>query len=597
MNNRAIAAAFADIARLLQLKNESIFKIRAYQRASDTIQGLGFDLNEVTARPELLDGIPGIGEAISAKIKELVETGNLEYLERLKADFPPVLLPILDVTGIGPKTALMVVNELGLKTVDDLEKAIESGALAALPRIGERNAERILRHFKAADQPKRRTIGEALPVAERVMRELTAACPGVRRLAAAGSLRRWRESIGDIDLVCVADQPAEVTEQFSKLPIVREVIATGDTRASVIVESGWQVDLRGVTEAHYAALLLYFTGSQQHTVQLRALAMKKGLSLNEYGLTDDAGVLQTFDSEAGLYQQLGLAYVEPELREGLDELAAAASAKLPSLISLSDIHGDLHTHSDWTDGNATIDTMVAEAEKRGLEYVAITDHSVGRAISNGLSIDRLRLHRAMIEAVQRKRPGIKIFAGSEIDILADGTLDYPDEVLAGLDVVVASVHSAMGQKPEIMTARIIQAMRNPHVTIIGHLSTRMLSHRGRPEGREPIEADYDALFRAAAETGTLLEINASPNRLDLKDAHVRRAGQLGARFVISTDAHSPEELDDMKYGVGTARRGWCETPSIINTASRSSFAAFLKLSKAKRTSWKPGRARIAGRSS
>jgi len=595
VNNVAIAAAFTDIARFLQLKNDSIFKIRAYQRAADIIQGLDFDLNEVRTRPELLAGIPGIGDAISAKITELVETGRLEYLEKLKSEFPPALLPVLDVTGIGPKTAMMVVTELGLKTVDDLEKAIASGALAALPRIGERNAERILRHFKALAEPKRRTIGEALPAAEGVMRALSAACPDVRKLTVAGALRRWQETIGDIDLVCVADDPAAVTRAFSKLPIVTEILGQGDTQASVIVAPGFQVDLRVVADAHFASLLLYFTGSQQHTAQLRTAAQKLGLSLNEYGLTDQSGKLHEFESEAALYEHLGFAYVEPELREGQDELAAATSGSLPALISLSDIRGDLHTHSNWTDGDSTIDVMVAEAEKRGIEYIAITDHSVSRAISNGLSVDRLRLHRAQIESIRLKKPGIKVLCGSEIDILADGSLDYSDEVLAGLDVVAASVHSAMGQKLEIMTERIIRAMRNPHVTVVGHLTTRMLPHRGRPEGREPIEADLDALFRAAADTGTLLEINASPSRLDLKDTHVRRASQLGARFVISTDAHSTAGLDDMKYGVGTARRGWCAPSLVMNTLAADEFTDFLKTPKPERGKWKPGRGRSDNR--
>ena len=584
MDNREVAHVFSDIARLLQLKNDSIFKIRAYQRAADVIEGLSTDIGKLAGDEQALREIPGIGEAISSKITELVKTGRLEFFEKLKADFPPGLLVIMDVPGIGPKTALKAASELGIETLDDLQKSIESGAFAALPRVGEKTAAKVLRHLKNRGQKGRRApIGIALPAALDVINQLKAACPDVRNLTYAGSLRRWRETIGDIDLLCTADRPAEVTRAFATLPVVREVAGQGDTKASVVLEDGFQVDLRVVDDADFGALLLYFTGSMQHGVLLRTRALKMGLSLNEYGFTPaGSDTVEPIATEQAAYERLGLPFIPPELREAQGEIEAAEAGQLPDLITLADIRGDLHVHSDWSDGRATVFEMVAEARKRGLEYVAMTDHSVGRGIANGLTIERLAEHGRELARVENEVSGVRVFAGSEIDIRADGTLDYPDDVLAGLNVVVASIHSAMGQTPEVMTERVIKAMRNPHVTVLGHLTTRLIPHEGREEGRDAIEADFDAIFRAAADTGTLMEINASPNRLDLRDAHVRRAAELGARFVVSTDAHAPDALDDMKYGVGTARRGWCERRLVANTLRAKEFERFIETPKADR---------------
>jgi DNA polymerase (family 10) len=585
MENREVASVFSNIARLLQLKNDSIFKIRAYQRAADAIEGVSVDITKLATDEKSLREIPGIGEAISAKIIELVSTGRLEFFEKLKTEFPPGLLVIMDVPGIGPKTALKAASDLGIQTLDDLQQAIESGQFANLPRVGDKTAQKILRQLKARGQKGRRSpIGVALPVALHVMDALRTACPGIRNLTYAGSLRRWRETIGDIDLLCTADHPAEVTRAYATLPAVQQVTGQGDTKATVVLDNGFQVDLRVVDDANFGALLLYFTGSQQHQILLRTRAQKMGLSLNEYGITrEGSDRVEALATEEAAYRRLGLPFIPPELREAQGEIEAAEAGKLPDLIELADMRGDLHVHSDWSDGNAPVSVMVADAKHRGLEYVAMTDHSVGRGIANGLTVERLGAHGTELAAVEREIGGIRVFTGSEIDIRADGTLDYTDEVLAGLDVVVASVHSAMSQEPEIMTERIINAMRNPHVTIIGHLTTRLIPHEGREQGREPIEADFDAIFRAAADTGTLLEINASPNRLDLRDTHVRRAAQLGARFVVSTDAHAPGELDYMKYGIGTARRGWCERRLVANSLGAKGFERLIRTPKPERT--------------
>jgi DNA polymerase (family 10) len=348
----------------------------------------------------------------------------------------------------------------------------------------------------------------------------------------------------------------------------------------VIVTGGAQIDLRVSDERHFGALLLYFSGSKQHGINLRARAQKMGLSLNEYGLTDkESGDLTPYDTEAGVYNALNLPYIPPEIREDLGEIVAAESGDLPDLVELSQIRGDLHVHSDWSDGRVPMEQMVREAALRGLEYVAMTDHSSGRGIANGLSLERLAAHNEEVVEIERAAGGIRVYKGTEVDIRADGTLDYTDEVLAELDIVIASVHSGMSQESDVMTARIIKAIQNPHVTAIGHLTTRFVLDR------PPVEADFDAIFRAASANGTLMEINASPKRMDLKDSHIRQARELGVRFLINTDAHNPGNLDQLRYGVGNARRGWAERQEVLNTLPVAEFERFLNMPKPERASF------------
>ena len=572
MNNSQVAETFEKIAGLLSLKGDSAFTIRAYQRAARTIEHLPVELSQMIKEERDLRQIPGIGEAISGKIREMVSTGALEYLENLKGEFPDGILALMDVPGIGPKTALRISKEMGISTVEALEQAIVEGSLAAMPRLGEKTAENILRHIRSLRTKDRRIpIGRALGVAEQVMDALRRTCPGLHQLDAAGSLRRWQETIGDVDIMGTADDAAAVIDSFVEMPMVEEVLAHGPTKGSVIVHGGLQVDLRMVDDDSYGALIQYFTGSRQHNIRLRELANRMGLSLNEYGITDnETGRVEKFTDEGSLYARLGLQFITPELREGLWEVEMAGRQALPSLVEVEHMRGDLHCHTNESDGRDPLWAMVDAARLRGYEYVAITDHSVGRGIANGLSEERLMRHIANIRSLDADLPDIKILPGSEVDIRADGSLDYPDELLAQLDVVVASVHSAMGQERERMTDRIVRAMRNPHVNVIGHLTCRLLGDR------DPVDVDVEAVFKAAVETGTALEINASPERLDLKDTHVLRARELGAPLIISTDAHATEHLDSMRFGVAVARRGWCRAADILNTRPAAEFLSFLR---------------------
>ncbi len=577
MDNSEIAQAFHDLAILSEMKGEVVFKVRAYQRAARTIEQLSLSLEKAVRDDVDLRTIPGVGSAISQKIKELVTTGRMQTYEKLAAELPPGVLTLMNVPGIGPKTAMLIATELGASTVEEMESAILAGKLSGLPRMGEKTGENILRHIRSLRNRDGRTpIGEALPIAESIIQSLREACPGVRQMEYAGSLRRWQETIGDIDIMGTAPETVLVMDALASLPSVRQVLVKGPKKTSVVVEPGIQVDLRIVDDGSYGALIQYFTGSQQHNVRLREYAVQRGLSLNEYGITVlETGDLEKFPDEASFYGRLGLPLIPPEVREGMWELDLASRNAVPHLVETSDIRGDLHIHSNWSDGRDTIEAMVQTLSAKAYEYMALTDHSQGLGVANGLSIERLRQQRNVLQTVQHGCP-IKLFHGSEVDIRADGRLDYPDDVLAELDVVIASVHSAMGQDSEKMTARIISAMRDPHVTAIGHPTCRILGTR------DAVEVDMEALLEAAAETGTAMEVNASPWRLDLKDTHITRARELGVPLIINTDAHSTDEPEAMRFGVAIARRGWCEAHNVLNTLPLERFQAFLSTPKPQR---------------
>ena len=577
MTNEEIAAVFENIAGLLELKNELVFKILAYQRAARTIDNLPVQLAQYVSEGKDLQQLSSIGEAIAKKIEELITTGNLRYYEELKAEFPPGVLKLMDVPGIGPKTAMKVCQELGVSSVEDLEKAAEAGTLAELPGLGQKSTENILRHIRFLRSKERRIpIGRALPVAEEVMAALRERCPGIHKMSPAGSLRRLQETIGDVDIMGTAEDPEAVIDAFVRLPMVVEVLVRGPKKASVYVQAGMQVDLRLVPDEQFGALIQYFSGSKGHNIVLRDYANRMGLSLSEYGIRHiKADRMEHFADEESFYARLGLQYVPPELREGMEEVELAARHALPELVTEKDIRGDLHVHSDWSDGRASIEEMLAAATERGYAYVAMTDHSSGRGIARGLSIERLREQMRLLREMDGRFNGMRVLCGSEVDIRADGTLDYPDEVLSELDVVVASVHSAMEQPEEKMTERIIKAMRNPFATVIGHPSTRRLGER------DPIDVDWEGLFQAARETGTALEVNAGPERLDLKDTHTRRARELGVSLLISTDAHATNHLANMRFGVAVARRGWCEARHIINTRPFDEFREFINAKRSR----------------
>ena len=576
VSNDEIAEVFENMAVLLEMKGDTVFKIRAYQRAARTISQLSFALEPAVQEGVDLRKIPGIGKAISDKTREYLETGRVDAYDQLLAELPDGILTLLTIPGIGTKTAMLISQEFGVSTVEGIEKAIYDGRLAALPRLGQRTADNILRHIQSpAVKPGRAPLGSALAAAEETIAFLQAQGPPGAQLCLAGSLRRWEETIGNIDLVGAAPEPqhAALADTLAAMPGVREVLTQEPQQTSAMLDSGLQVDLRlGETDS-LGSRLHYFTGSPQHNNALRDYAQGLGLALDEYGITDRlTGKVEKFADETALYARLGLPYIPPELRGGLQELAAAQAGPLPDLITAADLKGDLHLHSDWSDGRDPIEVMVAAAAAQGYEYMALTDHSSGRGIANGLSNDRLIAQINLLREMQESRP-ITILCGTEVDIRADGTLDYPDELLAQLDVVVASVHSAMAQDSATMTRRIIRAMEHPAVTIIGHASTRLLSRR------RPVDFDLEALLRAARETGTAMEINSAPERMDLKDTHAYRARELGVPLVISTDSHRQSSLAQRRFGVAIARRAWCESRHILNTMPREEFLHYIQTPK------------------
>ena len=577
LTNQQIAELLENMGSLLEMKGDTVFKIRAYQRAARTIEHLPVPLAESIDSGEDITKIPGIGKAISEKIAEFIGTGKVAAFQKLLGELPPGVLDLKNIPGIGPKTAMAIGQELCISTVEGVAEAAADGRLASLPRMGQKAADGILRHIQAFHAMGSRTpIGQALPVAEEIIAALREQCPDIGLLFPAGSLRRWEETIGDIDLIGTAPDPESVGDVLVRLPMVKDVLVHGPKKTSVIVDSGMQIDLRMGEPGSFGALLQYFTGSQQHNVRLRDYANRQGLSLNEYGITNiETGQIEEFRDEESFYARLGLPWMAPELRTGLYEVDAGLESRLPRLVEESDLNGDLHLHSEWSDGNDPMEMMVEAAMAQGYGYMALTDHSAGLGVANGLTSERLESQIRLLRTMQDKYD-ITILCGSECDIRASGELDYPDEILARLDVVVASVHSAMGQDQATMTARMIKAMEHPAVTIIGHLTTRLLGQR------EPVEFDLEAVLQTARDTGTALEINASPERMDLRDTHAYRARELGVPLVINTDSHHHTDLDKRRFGVAVARRAWCRPEDILNTMSRQDFLEFVQTPKPQR---------------
>lgn len=572
MKNEEIVKILEDIADFLELKGENIFKARAYQKAARSIEFLSEDIDILVAENRLRD-IPGVGEAISKKLTELITTGHMEYYDKLRAEFPAGIGTLLEVPGIGPHTALLVARELRVTTLEELEKAAEDGRVAGLPRMGEKTAQNILHRIKAYRKKKneqRIPLGTALTVSDSLIAELKKVS-GLKNITTAGSLRRFRDTIGDIDIMGTSDDPVEVIHAFTTLSQVREVLEKGTTKASVIVFDGLQVDLRLLDHDSFGSALQYFTGSKQHNIDLRKRAERMGLSLSEYGITNMVtGRLETFVTEEEFYKRQGLDYIPPEIREGQHEIALAEKGMLPCLLEPGDIKGDLHIHSDWSDGNESLAGLAQAAQQRGYQYIAITDHSTGLGIARGLDTKRIHHQIQEIRELNRKLKGIHIFTGMEVDIRANGSLDMPDEVLAELDIVLASVHSGMNQSEEQMTQRVIRAIENPLVDVIAHPTSRLLGER------EPVAINLGKVFKAAVKHGTALEINAMPSRLDLKDTHIYQAREMGIKLMINTDSHQAGHLNYMRFGVGTARRGWCEAKDILNTLPIDELKSYLQ---------------------
>ncbi len=582
LTNQEVAAIFEEIADMLEVLGENPYKIRAYRNAARTIQDLHVSLYEIY-RAGTLEELPGIGEAISKKIAELLETGRLGYHQELAAQVPKGVLEMMRVPEVGPKTARRLWQELGITSVEALKRAAQEGQIRRLKGFGPKTEENILRGIELlAQQTTRMPIGHARPLALELVAALEqAAGDALARIAIAGSLRRWKETIGDVDLLAISHRPAAVMEAFCGLDYVEEVLAKGTTKSSVVLHSGLQVDLRVVEPQHWGAALCYFTGSKAHNVALRELALEQGWSLNEYGLTArnhpelPEGTQRFFEQEEDLYAFLGLDFIPPELREDRGEIQAAREHRLPRLIQEADIQGELHGHSTWSsDGKAPIAAMAEAARARGYRYWACTDHSAGLGITGGLDGDAVLRQAQEIEALNRRyrEQGIdfRVLHGIEVEILADGSLGLPDEILARLDVVVASIHTAQRQDPETITERCLRAVRNPHVDILGHPTGRLVGQR------PPTAIDLERVLAACAETGTVVEVNASPSRLDLNDIPARRAVELGCMLAISCDAHSPDGMEVLEYGVATARRGWVEPQQVVNTRPVEEMLALLK---------------------
>lgn len=557
-SNKQVAALLRRIAGILDIQGENRFKVMAYRRAADNIEALPRDLADYWREGRLRE-IPGIGEALSEKLDELLRTGRMSYLEELEQQVPPGVVEMLEIPEVGPKTARLVWERLGITSIEQLREAAETGRLRQLPGMGAKTEQRILAGIQALTHRSQRIpIGEARPVALALLSGLRASVSSLVKTAVAGSLRRWRETIGDVDLLVAAEDPEPVMEAFTRLPDVAEVILRGSTKTSIRTRDGLQVDLRVVPPERWGTALQYFTGSQAHNIALRERALKRGLSLSEYALKREDGKEILCAEEEEVYAALELPWIPPELRENRGEIEAAEEGRLPRLIEVSDLEGELHAHSTWSDGTATIEEMAEAARARGYRYLVITDHSESLGVTGGLTVERLREQRAEIERLNKRWSDFRLLHGIEVEIRADGTLDYPDEVLAELDCVVASIHTGLRQDREQITARALAAVRNPHVDILGHPSGRLLGRR------EESAVDLEVVLQAAAETGVAMEINAHPSRLDLDDVHVRRAIELGVPLVINCDAHSPADFDLIEYGVATARRGWAAPEHVLN---------------------------------
>jgi len=584
MDKGQVAEVLAGIAILLELKGENPFKTRAYQNAARTIETLSEPLDKVVAEARLGD-IKGIGEALQQKITELVTTGRLQYYEDLKAATPPGLVAMLDIPGLGPKKIKALHDELGIDTVEKLEQACKEGKIAGLKGFGETTQTNILEGInRRRSYASGHLISEALPQADSMLEALHSH-PDVVRCSAAGSLRRHREVIGDIDLLASSKQPAEVIEFFTNQPGIIKVLAKGETKASVLLEGGIQSDLRVVSDAEYSSALMYFTGSKEHNIVMRQRAIDRGLRLNEYGLfrskeeTRDPKLLVECRTEEEMFEKLGLHYIPPELREDMGEIALAEKGPLPRLIEWTDLKGSLHNHSTWSDGHQRPEEIAKAMRELGLACWGITDHSKSSFQANGLDAVRLRQQLKEIAAINatlaKEGTDFRLLTGTEMDILKDGTLDFPDDLLAELDVVIASIHSSFNQTEAETTQRLIGAAQNPYVHILGHLTGRLLLDR------EPYKVDQRAVIDACAETGTWIELNAHPKRFDLDWRLWPYAKSKGVKCVINCDAHRFEHAGFLRLGAGIARKGWLTREDVVNTLPLKTLLKELARKRAK----------------
>lgn len=578
--NKDLARIFNDMAAVIEILGKNPFRAIAFSKAARVLRDLTTDVTALADDPKQLTTIEGIGKGTADRIVEYVTTGRVKEHDDLMAQVPAGLFDLMQIPGLGPKTIRTVWQEGGVTDIESLKAALDAGTLEGLPRMGPKVLENIRASMTfMATASQRARIGMALPLAEAIIQQLMQV-KGVKQIEYAGSLRRGAETIGDIDIVSSADDPKALSKAFTTMPGVANILGSGETKSSIRLDAGIQVDLRIVDESEFGAALLYFTGSKAHNVRLRERAIKQKMRLNEYGLFPDDGDETppqkrgirpvASETEAEIYKALKLPWIPPELREDRGEIAAAEQAALPRLIELGDIKAELHAHTIASDGRFTIETLIEEAKSRGFHTIAITDHSKSSVQANGLSVDRLLAHVEAVREAAAQADGITVLAGSEVDILVDGSLDYDDDVLAQLDIVIASPHASLRQEPAKATQRLLAAIRHPLVHIIGHPTGRLINRR---EGLNP---DMDALIAAAAEHNTVLEVNANYMRLDLRDTHVRAAVDAGVLIAINTDAHTVEDFDLLNYGVLTARRGWLQARQCINTWSASRIKKWLK---------------------
>ena len=571
MNNRQLADIFTLIGNLCEIKGEVIYVILAYRKASESLMALPREASDYWKEGKLRE-IPGVGKAIAEKIDELLTTGKLQFLENLKAEVPEELAGWLAVPGLGPKKIAMIWKELDITALSDLETAAKQGKLRTLPGMGAKSENSILEGIASlARRTGRITLGRAYPLAQEIIKTLKAV-KGVVAAESAGSLRRMRSTVGDLDILVAAKDSSAVMEAFVNLPRVSRVLGKGETKSSIEFTNGVRAQVWVHLPEKFGTALQYATGSKEHNVQLRQIALAKGLSLSEHSFAKVKGGKEIFcATEEEVYETLGLPWVPPELREDRGEIQAAKANKLPKLIEVKDIKADLQTHSTWSDGKLSMLEMAQAAAKRGIKIIAFTDHSVSLGVTGGLSMDDHKKQAAEIKKIQ-KQLGDKILVlhATEVEIKADGSLDYPDEFLASLDLVVASLHTSLRQPREKVTQRVLNAIRNPHVDIIGHPTGRLIPDR------EGADLDMDAVLNAAAETGVALEINAHPSRLDLDDVYARRAKELGIPISINTDAHSEDDFDMLFYGVATARRAWLTKKDVINAWPKKKLLDWLK---------------------
>lgn len=576
VNNDRLAKIFLEMAELLEMR-EVPFKPRAFEKASRAISSLGDDVGKMYKDGGLkaLEKIPGIGKGIAGRIEEFLQRGTIKEYQELKKEMPVDVAGLTAIEGVGPRLIQLLYKKLRITNVSQLEKAARAGKLRVLPRVGEKLESKILRSIAFH----RRTIGrfllgDVLPLARAIETHLRAV-KGVREVMLAGSARRWQETVGDLDFLAIAKKPEDVTAAFTRFPEVRHVYSRGKTKSAVRLAAGIDADLRVVKPESFGTALQYFTGDKSHNIAVRAIAAQKGYKLNEYGLYKGKRLVAGRE-EKEIYEMLGLSWMPPEMRLNIGELDLAKKRRIPRLVELHDIKGDLQVQTDWTDGENSIEEMARAARLLGLSYIAITDHTKGLAMTGGADEKKLQRQMNAIDRLNKKNLGIAVLAGAEVNITKDGGLDIADTMLEKLDVVGAAVHSHFRLSKKEQTERVIRAMSNPHVDIIFHPTGRLI------HAREPIELDMEEIFQAAKHTNTLLEIDAFPSRLDLRDEHIRAAREFGVRFVVDTDAHAAPQLSLMEYGIGQARRGWCEKKHIINTLPLEKFLALMRTPKAKR---------------